>query len=200
VEVTDQLSVALKKIDLLEDEVECLTGVISVMKEDLQVRSLFPAESPPDIIEKVKDEQFDYLYASIKARNEQYFEYKKAEDEQLRARLHQLDLENDQLPVAHLPYPPPPPLPHSAQNQLRTATRKLNLLTWKTASKNSPFSNIPDDLMTYIISYLSPVELVRTSESALCDLLITIGTLYVHRQTFLFNGWERKTLERVLYP
>lgn len=108
VEVTDQLSVALKKIDLLEDEVECLTGVISVMKEDLQVRSLFPAQSPPDIIEKVKDEQFDYLYASIKARNEQYFEYKKAEDEQLRARLHQLDLENDLLQVAHLPYPPLP--------------------------------------------------------------------------------------------
>ena len=47
----------------------------------------------------MKDEQFDYLYASIKARNEQYYEYKKAEDEQLRARLQQLDLENDQLQV-----------------------------------------------------------------------------------------------------
>jgi hypothetical protein len=47
------------------------------------------------------------------------------------------------------------------QNQLRTATRKLNILTWKTASKNSPFSNLPDDLTTYIISYLSPIDLVK---------------------------------------
>lgn len=31
------LSQALNKIHQLEDEIECLTGVISVMKEDLQV-------------------------------------------------------------------------------------------------------------------------------------------------------------------
>jgi exonuclease VII large subunit len=150
----------LNKIEILEDEVECLTGVISVMKEDLQVLK----SSVPFLTSylKVKDEQFDYLYASIKARNEQYFEYKKAEDEQLRARLHQLDLENDQLQVAFLLHSSLSLVFIAAQNQLRRATRKLDLLTWKTASKNSPFSNMPDDLMTYIISYLSPVELVST--------------------------------------
>jgi hypothetical protein len=133
-----------------------------------------PSSSSPST--QVKDEQFDYLYASIKARNEQYFEYKRAEDEQLRARLQQLDLENDQLQVLDSPDPFPldpfalshshslsPHLCHPLlrQNQLRTATRKLNILTWKTASKNSPFSNLPDDLTTYIISYLSPIDLVK---------------------------------------
>ena len=92
---------------------------------------------------KVKDEQFDYLYASIKARSEHYLESKRIEDEYLRARLQQLDLENDLL-----------------QGQLRSATKQLNLLTWKTASKSSTFLNIPDDIIYYIITFLSPVSLV----------------------------------------
>jgi hypothetical protein len=33
----NQLQEALKKINELEDEIECLTGVMAVMKEDLQV-------------------------------------------------------------------------------------------------------------------------------------------------------------------
>jgi hypothetical protein len=33
------LQEALNKINQLEDEIECLTGVMSVMKEDLQVDS-----------------------------------------------------------------------------------------------------------------------------------------------------------------
>lgn len=92
---------------------------------------------------KVKDEQFDYLYASIKEKSKQYLQYKKNEDEHLRARLQQLDIENDHL-----------------QLKLLTATRKLNLLTWKSASKCSSFLNIPDDIICYVITFLQPIELV----------------------------------------
>ena len=58
---------SLRRIRELEHDVECMTGILSVMKEDLQI----------------KDEQFDFLYSSIRARNEQ----SQTKDTELRHRL-----------------------------------------------------------------------------------------------------------------
>eukprot|EP00602_Paraphysomonas_sp_CaronLab_P008849 CAMPEP_0185018994 /NCGR_PEP_ID=MMETSP1103-20130426/1630_1 /TAXON_ID=36769 /ORGANISM="Paraphysomonas bandaiensis, Strain Caron Lab Isolate" /LENGTH=568 /DNA_ID=CAMNT_0027549057 /DNA_START=204 /DNA_END=1910 /DNA_ORIENTATION=+ len=104
------------------------------MKEDLQV----------------KDEQFNFLYASIKARNEQSFQCKRYEDEALRAKLMELesvihirDEENDNL-----------------QNQLKSATRKIQLMkNGVVSNRESPFDKLSDDIVFRVMAYMPSANL-----------------------------------------
>lgn len=120
---------AKNRIHALEEEVQYLVGIINVMKDDLQI----------------KDEQFEFLYSSIKARGEQFIQSKQMEDDILRARVFQLENSMDQLQI-----------------ELRSANKKIMVLN-RTANSKCCFNKIPFEILLKIMSYVCSTSLVNLS-------------------------------------
>lgn len=146
---------SLRRIEELEHEVECMAGILTVMKEDLQI----------------KDEQFDFLYSSIRARNDQ----NQSKDHALRQRLSLLEsMINDRVAENnHL------------QTQLRSANHRLSQLS-KTSTECWLF-RMPNEVLDRIISYTPSQSLgnfVMTSSR-----MYKVGTTDMHWSQRLQQDW-----------
>eukprot|EP00607_Mallomonas_marina_P009423 CAMPEP_0182419568 /NCGR_PEP_ID=MMETSP1167-20130531/3994_1 /TAXON_ID=2988 /ORGANISM="Mallomonas Sp, Strain CCMP3275" /LENGTH=570 /DNA_ID=CAMNT_0024594561 /DNA_START=104 /DNA_END=1816 /DNA_ORIENTATION=+ len=127
---------SLDKIETLERNLEHLTGVMIVLKEDLQI----------------KDEQFEFLYSSIRAQTEQTAQSRDCEEQNLRSRVElleglllQRDAEKEQLMI-----------------RLSEANRKLILLS-NTKSSTCWFNSIPDEILRKSLMYLDDKSLSMIS-------------------------------------
>ena len=91
---------------------------------------------------QVKDEQFDFLYASLRARSEQFAQSKLFEEQALRARVEQLEITIHEKNTEK----------NMLRIQLHDAQRRLNQLSHSGALK-CWFNAMPDEIMYRIMSF-----------------------------------------------
>lgn len=132
-----------------------MTGILSVMKEDLQI----------------KDEQFDFLYSSIRARNEQ----SQTKDTELRHRLSILEsIINDRnAENNHL------------QSQLKYANRRLSQLSCR--SSKCQLLRLPNEVIDRVISFVPSRSLANFLSSH--SHIYKLGTTNMHWRERVKHDW-----------